>query len=141
MLFPPAGFKASNADDQALVMQLIVAGRWRVLLVSDSGLATERALLDGGENLASDILIKGQHHSGISGSPEFLERVRPQLLIASSPDFPENERVKNEWAESVTRRGIKLYRQDETGAVSLRFYPERWEAAPYLEPAIFHSPQ
>ena len=140
VLFPPAGFKAPNADDQSLVVQLTVARRWRVLLVSDSGPATERALLDQGADLTSDILIKGQHHSGISGSPEFLERVRPQLLIASSPDFPENERIKDEWAESVTRRGIKLYRQDETGAVSLRFYRDQWEAIPYLRSERFRSP-
>jgi competence protein ComEC len=141
VLFPPAGFKASNADDQALVVQLTVAGRWRVLLVSDSGLATERALLERGEDLASDILIKGQHHSGVSGSTEFLERVRPQLLIASSPDFPENERIHDDWAEAVRARGIKLFRQDVTGAVDLRFHPQEWEAVPYLQAETFHSPR
>ncbi|HMJ04614.1 MAG TPA: ComEC/Rec2 family competence protein [Chthoniobacterales bacterium] len=140
ILFPPAGFKASNADDQALVMQLNVANRWRILLMSDSGEATERALLATGEDLACDILIKGQHHSGVSGSAEFLECVQPRLLIASSPEFPENERVKDNWAQAVAARGIKLFRQDETGAVHLRFFRNRWEATPYLRGDVFRSP-
>ena len=139
-LFPPAGFDASNVDDEAAVIQIEVAQRWCILLMSDSGLATERALLDANTELESDILIKGQHHSGVSGSPEFLEQVRPRLLIASSADFPENERVKEVWAQDVARRGIRLFRQDRTGAVALRFYRDRWEAVPYLPGEIFSSP-
>ena len=73
--------------------------------MSDSGEVTERALLASGEDLRSDILIKGQHHSGRSGLPEFLDRVQPRAIIASSPRFPENERVKDDWAEMVARTG------------------------------------
>ena len=68
VLFPPPNHKRSAADDQALVLQLIVADRWRVLCLSDSGEATERLLLESGADLRSDILIKGQHHSGVSGT-------------------------------------------------------------------------
>ena len=139
VLYPPAKLRARAADDQALVTQLIVRDRWRVLLMSDSGEATERALLASGEDLQSDIIVKGQHHSGQSGSEEFLARVQPQVLIASSPRFPENERLKDEWAQMVTARGIKLFRQDESGAVTLRFYRDRWEAAPYLPGDTFRS--
>ncbi|MEO5721803.1 MAG: hypothetical protein ABIR71_10075, partial [Chthoniobacterales bacterium] len=139
LLFPPAGFNASNADDQAVVLQIDVAQRWRVLLMSDAGPATERALLRDGGDLTSDVLIKGQHHSGVSGSPEFIERVRPRLIIATSPEFPENERVKDAWASSVAERSVKLFRQDQTGAVALRFYRDRWEAVPFLTGEKFSS--
>lgn len=132
VLFPPANFKGPTADDQTLVLQLLIADRWRVLLMSDSGEATETALLQSGADLQSDIVIKGQHHSGNSGSAEFLERVRPAAIVASSLDFPESERLKEDWAAGVTARGIKLFRQDETGAVTLRFYRQRWEAIPFL---------
>ncbi len=139
-LYPPPGFDASNVDDEALVMQLEIDGRWRVLLMSDSGLATERALLVADTDLTSDILIKGQHHSGVSGSPEFLARVRPRLIIASSPEFPENEQVKDDWANQVAQRGITLFRQDQTGAVTLRFSPDHWEAIPFLPGEQVSSP-
>lgn len=134
VLFPPANFDGKIADDQALVTQLVIADRWRVLLMSDSGETTERWLLANIPDLRADVLVKGQHHSRKSGTPEFLERVQPRALIASSIEFPESERIQDDWAEAVNARGIKLFRQDETGAVRVRFDRERWEAIPYLRP-------
>ena len=62
VLYPADWVQAKAADDQALVVQLIVDGKFRVLLVFDSGLTTESALLHYRPNeLRSDILIKGQH--------------------------------------------------------------------------------
>ena len=90
-------------------------------------------------DLTSDILVKGQHHSGVSGSPPFLDRVRPQVIIATSRDFPDSERIKPEWAEEVHARGIKLLRQDETGAVQVRIFRDRWEAKTYVTSEIFRS--
>ncbi|MDQ6860151.1 MAG: ComEC/Rec2 family competence protein [Verrucomicrobiota bacterium] len=132
ILFPPNEFKASTADDQALVVQLTIANQTRVLLTSDNGEASERLLLASATPLESDVLIKGQHHSAPSGSAEFLKAVHPQLIVASSVEFPQNEQVKEDWAGDVESRGIKLFRQDQTGAVTLRFYRKRWEAIPFL---------
>ena len=132
VLFPPPNHLARIADDQAVVVQLVVDDHWRVLLMSDSGESTEQSLLKSGVDISSHILIKGQHSSGLSCSAAFLERVGPEAIIASSPEFPENERIKEDWAREVTARSIKLYRQDQTGAVTLRFFRNRWEAIPYL---------
>jgi competence protein ComEC len=107
--------------------------------MSDSGAAAERVLLRNYPDLRADILIKGQHYSGDSGSPEFLERVRPQAIVATSRDFPESERLKPEWVEEVQRRGIKLFRQDETGAVQLRIFADGWEATTYITSETFRS--
>jgi len=139
ILFPPLGFESASADDQALVIQLVVSGKPRALFMSDSGPATENSLMQNYGDLTSDILIKGQHHSGISGSPAFLDRVRPQVIIATSRDFPDSERIKPEWADDVHARGIKLLRQDETGAVQLRIFRDRWEAKTYVTSEIFRS--
>src|SRR2546423_5665727 len=139
ILFPPPDFQAERADDQALVVELEVLGRRRVLLMSDSGEATERFLLANYPDLKSDILIKGQHHSGISGTPSFLDCVQPQTIIATSRDFPESERLKPEWIDEVRGRGIQLLRQDETGAVQVRVFRDRWEAAGYVAGENFLS--
>jgi competence protein ComEC len=139
ILFPPAIFEGERADDQALVIQLVVSGKSRVLLMSDSGSATEKVLLRNYSDLRSDILIKGQHHTGVSGSPEFLDRVQPQAIVATSRDFPESERIKPEWAENVRARGIKLFRQDETGAVQIKIFGDRWEARTYVTSEAFRS--
>jgi ComEC/Rec2-related protein len=132
VLYPPPASRTKAADDQALVVQLQIGQRWRVLLMSDNGSATEAALLSAPNELRSDILIKGQHYSGQSGSVEFLDAVRPQLIIASSVDFPTRERIPDEWEQMVRQRGISLFRQDRTGAVRLEFSNREWRATGFI---------
>jgi ComEC/Rec2-related protein len=141
-LHPPSDAARSitaKADDQALVVQLTVAPFTKVLFASDAGYETEAALTASGVDLRSDILIKGQHHSGRSGSDTFLEAVRPRLIIATSRDFPAHQRIDDDWAELVRRKGIKLFRQDETGAVEMRFFSESWQARAYMTGETFRS--
>ena len=139
VLFPPRGFAGATADDQALVIRLSIAPGTSVLFMSDNGEETERALLSNASDLQSDILVKGQHSSGISGSAPFLDAVRPRLIIATSRDFPEHERISEDWAEQLRARGIKLFRQDETGAVELNFSGQEWSARAYLTGEVFRS--
>jgi competence protein ComEC len=138
ILFPPPDLNARKADDQALVVQMAV-GNAKILFNSDNGYATETALLKSGANLSSDVLIKGQHHSGNSGADAFLEAVRPRLIVATSRDFPQEERISDEWAKKVRGRGIKLFRQDETGAVEMEFDEKAWQARAYLTGETFRS--
>ncbi|HEY6071790.1 MAG TPA: ComEC/Rec2 family competence protein [Chthoniobacterales bacterium] len=138
ILFPPTDLNARQADDQALIVQIAI-GNAKILFMSDSGYATEKALLESGTNLRSDVLIKGQHHSGNSGSDLFLEAVQPRLIVATSRDFPQEERIPDEWAEKVRARGIKLFRQDETGAVEMEFGAKAWQARAYLTGETFRS--
>jgi competence protein ComEC len=139
VLFPPRTFSARRADDQTYVIQVSIAPSTSVLFMSDSGVETERALLAHSLNLHSDIVVKGQHHSGNSCSGLFLDVVRPRLIIATSRDFPPNERISDTWAEDLRTRGIKLFRQDETGAVTVRFRSDGWEAQSYLTGETFRS--
>ena len=139
VLFPPRNFSSPIADDQAYVIQLLVEPAASVLFMSDAGIKTEEALLAGHSNVRSDIIIKGQHHSGESGSEAFLDAVRPGLIIASSRDFPVQERISDTWAEELQKHGIKLFRQDQTGAVTLRIGRDSWEAQSYLTGETFRS--
>ena len=107
--------------------------------MSDNGAETERALLSNGLDLQSQILVKGQHYSGVSGSAPFLDSVRPRLIIATSTQFPERERLSDEWADQVRARGIKVFRQDETGAVELEFRGNEWTVRAYLTGEVLRS--
>jgi competence protein ComEC len=139
VLFPPHQFAGATADDQTLVIRLSIAPDTFVLFMSDSGAETERALLSNGSELQSQILVKGQHYTGVSGSGAFLDAVQPRLIIATSTQFPERERISDEWAERLRARGIKLFRQDETGAVELEFFGNEWRARAYLTSEVFRS--
>jgi ComEC/Rec2-related protein len=139
ILFPPPNSSAPSADDQTLVVQVSFPPATKILFMSDSGLATEDALISSGTDLRSDILIKGQHHSGRSESDRFLEAVRPKLIVATSRDFPVAERIDDTWAEGVRARGLKLFRQDETGAVQIGLSDGRWTARAYVTGETFRS--
>src|SRR5438093_9580741 len=139
ILFPPRNLSSPTADDQAYVIHLLVAPTTGILFMSDSGIKTEQALLASGLNLKSDIIIKGQHHSGESGSDAFLDAARPRLIIATSRDFPGYERISDAWVENIRKRGIKLFRQDDAGAVTLSFRQDSWEAQSYLTSEVFRS--
>lgn len=139
ILFPPADWKAKAADDQALVIRLTVGQRFHVLLLSDSGQKTETALLARPNELTSDVLIKGRHYSGEEDLAGFIETVQPRLIVASSVAFPERERVSDDWAQQIRAQGITLFRQDETGAVTIRIFDDRIEATPFLGQEIFRS--
>jgi ComEC/Rec2-related protein len=139
VLFPPGNFRSATADDQAYVVRVLVAPATSILFMSDSGAATEQQLMAQHLDLRSDIIVKGQNHSGGSGSDAFLDAVRPRLIIASSRDFPNYERVSDEWTGNLQKRGIKLFRQDQAGAVILRFRQNGWEAQSYFTGEIFRS--
>jgi competence protein ComEC len=140
VLYPPVSFSAPVGDDQTLVTQLRFGSGPRVLFLSDSGMATESALLTSNRtDLRSEIVIKGQHHSGKSGSAEFLQAVQPRVVVATSRDFPRHERIDEQWAEQLRGQNVQLFRQDQTGAVEIRFWPEHWEARGYADGATFRS--
>jgi competence protein ComEC len=139
VLFPPRIFSSPVADDQAYVIRVLVGPAASILFMSDAGIKTEQALLARHSDLRSDVVVKGQHHSGESGSEAFLDAASPQLIIASSRDFPDHERISDTWAGELQKRGIKLFRQDETGAVTLRFHHNSWEAQSYVTGETFCS--
>ena len=132
VLYPPSGIVSSLADDKAFVLRLDI-GPTRVLLMSDSGAQAERWLLQNTPaELPCDILVKGLPRSGPSGEPEFLDAAHPKVIVASSTNFPAGELIPEPWADSVSARGIRLFRQDRTGAVTIRIYPQSWEITDFL---------
>jgi len=139
VLFPPRILSSPVADDQAYIIRVLVGPAASILFMSDAGIKTEQALLARHSDLRSDIVVKGQHHSGESGSEAFLDAASPRLIIASSRDFPDHERISDTWAGELQKRGIKLFRQDETGAVTLRFHHNSWEAQSYVTGETFRS--
>ena len=139
ILYPTTNIKVTAADDAPLIVQLVFDEEIRVLFESDAGAKAEAALLETGDNLQSDILIKGQHHSGGSATPRFLEAVKPKLIVATSRESPVAEQITEEWANEIAHRGIKLFRQDQTGAVEVQFGDEEWTARAYLSGETFRS--
>lgn len=141
-LYPPADLTRAHSDDKALVFML-TAGRFRLLLLSDSGLFTEAWLLENRHSLACDILIKGQHENGHSGDKAFLQAASPSYVIATSAVFPPAEQISPRLMENAAELGITLLRQDATGAVIIEIAPKHLTLRPFLSsghPMILPAP-
>jgi len=138
ILYPPPDLRVASADDAPLVARLTL-GKTSALFESDAGLEAESALLRYGDNLRSNILIKGQHQTGGSGSVGFINAIQPKLIIATSRESPVAERLDEQWASDIAQRGIKLFRQDVTGAVEIEFHDGGWIARTYATGETFRS--
>ncbi|MEI6070850.1 MAG: ComEC/Rec2 family competence protein [Verrucomicrobiae bacterium] len=133
ILFPPSGITKNEADDKVMVVRLD-AGAARVLFLSDAGPAAQSWLLESARGqLRSDVLIAGRHSSGIPVSSEFLDAVRPALMVTTAAHFPESESPDPGWVSMIAARGIRLLRQDVTGAVRIGIFPERIFAAGFAD--------
>jgi beta-lactamase superfamily II metal-dependent hydrolase len=119
VLYPPSGLLRDLADDKALVVRLDTPGT-RMLFLSDAGSQTlEWLMKNSASELPADILVKGAHRSGVPMDTAFANAVRPRLLIATSADFPGAERLDANWVSVIERQGIRVIRQDVSGAVTI----------------------
>jgi competence protein ComEC len=131
VLYPPAGLKRTLSDDLALVLQLEVEG-CRVLFMSDSGFSTERWLIENHPDLRSDVLIKGHHSKDLSGTPDFLARVDPKVVVCGALNYGDPPTKLDAWVNQLTARGIAVFRQDRAGAVQVEIREDGIEARSYL---------
>ena len=135
ILHPPAEYKGNLADDKVMVVRFEEKDR-HVLFLSDAGVETCRWLQENcPTQLAADILVIGRHKNGLMPDTDFLQQVKPQVLIATAKDFPESEKMDEGWAGMVEKMGIRLLRQDETGAVIIRFAKDNLETECFMKKA------
>lgn len=124
-------------DDDALVLRLEAQG-WRVLLTSDAGFSTEKALLApqaGGEErplIQADLLVKGWHGGDFSGLVEFVTESGPRAVVATHHRFPRREQIPEGWRLGLEARGVRVFGQGETGGVTVDLTPTELRAAPFL---------
>ena len=69
----------------------------------------------------------GRHRSDHTGTMAFLQAADPRVIIAEEDRYPEAERVPERWAEAVEQSGIELWRQGETGAVTIKVSEQELE--------------
>ena len=119
VLFPPKAWQAGVADDSASVLRLECRGS-RILLMSDAGFLTEKALLASGTDLRADVLVMGRHGADFCGLPEFIRAVQPGAIVFTNNRFPESERAPESWRRRIAGQGVMLFDQALTGGVTVR---------------------
>ncbi|MGB6220882.1 ComEC/Rec2 family competence protein [Haloferula sp.] len=119
VLWEPAAWNWNDvADGRVMPVRLTWRG-WRILFMSDAGWAVERAMIRSGVDLAADVIVAGRHlHDASLGVP-FLEANGARVVICTHAEFPPEQRVPDGWRESCESRGIEVFHQGESGAVTL----------------------
>jgi competence protein ComEC len=124
VLFPPAGWKGRVADDKALVLRLYLRG-WSILIMGDAGQTTADWLLEQPVDLEADLVILGRHSSGLSLEASFLRATGCRWVISSSADYPETEKLEDDWVAMLDDLGIHLLRLDQTGGLQMTLQGDR----------------
>ena len=118
VLHPDAEFAGARANERSLVLRLEWGGRALALLPGDVESGGIRAMLDGGADVAAEVLVLPHHGSRRSFEPDFLARVRPKAVLCSNGfmnryGFPDSDLAE---AASAATQG-RLYTTAGNGRV------------------------
>ena len=106
------------ADNRTMPVRLHWRG-WRILFMGDAGWTTERWMQRAGLDLGADVIVAGRHGHDLSLGSAFLEATGARAIVASHADFPPEEKIPPTWRAACEDRGIAVFHQGESGAVSI----------------------
>lgn len=119
ILHPEPGGGSRNADDQAIVARIEMDG-FRILLMSDSGAATEDRLVRRyGQNLQSDVVVFGRHGDDITATEAFLRATRPSVIVLNRADPFRQGSDEPALRSRLARSDARIFDQETCGAVIL----------------------
>ena len=134
ILHPQPGKASRQADDQCIVARVDLEG-FRVLLMSDSGAATEDALVRReGEELRSDVVVIGRHGADLAATEAFLRAVRPAVIVLSRADPFREGSEEPALRSRLATTGAEIFDQEQCGAVILTATRHGLEVRGYLDP-------
>ena len=132
VLGPLPRAKGRTADDQAMVL-LLSAGAFRVLLMTDSGVGTERQLLQHDPaSLRCDVLVLGRHSDDLFASTEFLACAQPQAIILAQADPFRDVSGEAALRSRLAQTGAAIFDQADCGAVIMTIDKNTAEIRSYL---------
>ncbi len=121
VLHPMPADRFSQADDAALVLRGEFHGL-RVLLMSDLGTAGQRALMERGLDLKTDVLVAGIPTAGEPVTDELLAMIQPQLIIISAGEFPAGERPSQPLRQRLAKLRVPVIYTLDSRSVTLSFH-------------------
>jgi len=113
VLWPPAQCDM-NSNNCGLVLALNYAGR-RVIFPADIQEPPERELLKNTASLPADVLVAPHHGSSEASTGEFLQAVRPKIILVSS----DRQLTHKQKTFDALASGYRVYRTGRYGQLTL----------------------
>lgn len=92
-----------------------------MLLLSELGIAGQRALLARKPDLRADLVIVGMPEQGEPLIDALISAVQPRLIVLADTEFPASKRPKPALLARLAHGGARLLRLTETGSLTARF--------------------
>jgi competence protein ComEC len=132
ILYPPEPIPhvGGTPVHEGSVVARLTFGRTAMLLTGDLEAPGERYLLERGASLDAQVLKVGHHGSRTSTSPEFLERVRPQIAAISVGTDNAFGHPHQTTLDALAAARVMTFRTDLDGAVKLTSDGMAWRVTP-----------
>jgi beta-lactamase superfamily II metal-dependent hydrolase len=125
VIHPSANDHFAQADDNAVVLRGNLLGT-RVLLLSDLGVEGQKALVERGDDLSTDILVTGLPSKGEAIGDALLEAASPRVIIVADSEYPSWERASPRLREHLARKRIPVIYSRLDGASTIDFRSGEW---------------
>jgi beta-lactamase superfamily II metal-dependent hydrolase len=118
VLSPDPAVTYHDLNNRSIVLR-VVFKKVAFLLAADAQADAERHILASGDDVGAQVLQVGHHGSHAGTTPEWLAKVRPQVAVISCARHNEYGHPSREVTDRLRYSGIRYYRTDSDGAVSL----------------------
>lgn len=134
VLWPGREMPYERLEDRGLIFRASGPGG-SVLFAGDVSAEVESTLVQDGAAVRADVLIQGEHSRSRNLSGPWLEAVGPRWIIRPGRGYQPDGSLDHLFWSDATRLGIRVLRQDRTGAVTLDFTPDGLSVQPFLTEA------
>ncbi|HST51301.1 MAG TPA: ComEC/Rec2 family competence protein [Pyrinomonadaceae bacterium] len=117
-----------NEPDANSVVMRLDYGEFSMLLAGDAEEQTERRMVEKGANLPAEVLKVAHHGSKYATSADFLKRGGFKVAIISSSGDNRYGLPSQDTLERLKAAGVKLYRTDMQGEISVSTRGQRDDA-------------
>jgi competence protein ComEC len=129
VLWPPE--QVSRAYNAHSCVLRVTDGSVAVLLTGDIDAVSEYLLVREGDKMDADILLIPHHGSDLSSSGVFLDRVTPELAIASLGKDNHWGMPSTDILSRYASRGIQWIDTGEHGQISVRIVDKNWQISSF----------